>query len=341
MEFLDWCHKNKILVAVFPPHSIHRLQPLDVSLFSPLAKYYSRELDYHIAYSQGLVSVGKRHFWRFFWAAYNHAFTPDNIASGWKKTGIHPFNPDAVLGRLPKRTRKESPLPKTRLQTIQPLQPNDRTSMRNLLNAVVGRTTREELQLRSTFWDMQVNNGLLTEEVNGLKAALCDKNNKQAKSKGLFDELRDAGEGNFLFLSPAKVQQARDLKTKRKQAKIDEQRAIEERKVQRVIAKENRLRIEAEKRAARLADQARRAAEKAAKKAEQQQAREDREVVRQLRQAAKAVKRTPKKKSNKVFGQEVQSTEVVEAEELTATPPPRHTRTRKINLPQRLKDYEL
>ena len=66
--------------------------------------------------------------------------------------------------------------------------------------------TREELQLRLTFWDIQVNNGLLTEEVNGLKAALYNKNNKQAKSKGLFNKLRDAREGNFLFLSPAKVQ---------------------------------------------------------------------------------------------------------------------------------------
>ena len=103
--------------------------------------------------------------------------------------------------------------------------------MQNLLNAVVGRTTREELQLRLIFWDMQANNGLLMEEVNRLKAALCDKNNKQAKSKGLFNKLRDAKEGNFLFLSPAKVQQARDLKTKRKQAKIDKQHAIKERKV--------------------------------------------------------------------------------------------------------------
>ena len=101
---------------------------------------------------------------------------------------------------------------------------------------------------------MQANNRLLIEENNGLKAALCDKNNKQAKSKGLFEELRDVGEGNFLFLSPTKVQQARDLKTKREQAKIDERCAIEERKIQRAIAKENRLRMEAEKRAARLAD---------------------------------------------------------------------------------------
>ena len=99
--------------------------------------------------------------------------------------------------------------------------------------------------------------------------------------------------------------------------------------------------MEAEKRAARLADQARRAAEKAIKKAEQQQAREDREVVRQLRQEAKAAKRTPRKKSNKVFNKEVQLIKVVEVEEATAVPPPWGTQIRKINLPQRFKDCEL
>jgi membrane protein involved in colicin uptake len=156
--------------------------------------------------------------------------------------------------------------------------------------------------------------------------------------------LRNAGEINFLFLSPAKVQQVRDLKTKREQAKIDEQHAIEERKNQRVLAKENRLRVEAERKAAWLADQARRAEEKATKKAEQQQAREEREAAKLLRQAAKAAKRTPGKRSDRVFNREVESTEVVEvveAEELTATPPSQCIRTRKINLPQRLKGYEL
>ena len=78
---------------------------------------------------------------------------------------------------------------------------------------------------------MQTNNRLLIKENNGLKAALYDKNSKQAKSKGLFEELRDFREGNFLFLSPTKVQQARDLKTKREQAKIDERCAIKERKI--------------------------------------------------------------------------------------------------------------
>jgi hypothetical protein len=47
LSFLEWCRSNRILVAVFPPHSTHRLQPLDVSLFRPLASYYSQSLDAH------------------------------------------------------------------------------------------------------------------------------------------------------------------------------------------------------------------------------------------------------------------------------------------------------
>ena len=45
IPFLDWCLEHRILVAVYPPHSTHRLQPLDVSLFNPLANYYSQELN--------------------------------------------------------------------------------------------------------------------------------------------------------------------------------------------------------------------------------------------------------------------------------------------------------
>jgi hypothetical protein len=45
MNFLNWCDKHRILVAVYPPHTTHRLQPLDVSLFRPLANYYSQLLE--------------------------------------------------------------------------------------------------------------------------------------------------------------------------------------------------------------------------------------------------------------------------------------------------------
>jgi DDE superfamily endonuclease len=44
MSFLDWCEQHRIIVAVFPPHSTHRLQPLDVSLFCPLSIAYTEQL---------------------------------------------------------------------------------------------------------------------------------------------------------------------------------------------------------------------------------------------------------------------------------------------------------
>lgn len=84
-------------MAVYPPHSTHRLQPLDVSLFALLATYHSQELDQFLYKSQGLCSLTKRDFFRLFWAAWGKAFTISNIESGWKRTGLYHFEPSVVL----------------------------------------------------------------------------------------------------------------------------------------------------------------------------------------------------------------------------------------------------
>jgi hypothetical protein len=42
---------------------------------------------------QGLVHIIKRHFWKFFIQAFAQAFTEQNIRSGWKATGLYPFDP--------------------------------------------------------------------------------------------------------------------------------------------------------------------------------------------------------------------------------------------------------
>jgi hypothetical protein len=62
MRFINYCDQNRIILAILSPHSTHRLQPLDVSVFRPLADYYSQEIDRFIANAQGLVSISKRHF---------------------------------------------------------------------------------------------------------------------------------------------------------------------------------------------------------------------------------------------------------------------------------------
>ncbi|EDN02183.1 predicted protein [Histoplasma mississippiense (nom. inval.)] len=45
MAFINYAAQHKILLAVFPPHSTHRLQPLDVGIFGPLSKSYSKHLN--------------------------------------------------------------------------------------------------------------------------------------------------------------------------------------------------------------------------------------------------------------------------------------------------------
>jgi hypothetical protein len=66
MRFLEYCLKHRIFVVIYPPHSTHRLQPLDVSCFRPLASYYSTELSKWIHKTQALCSISKREFFGIF-----------------------------------------------------------------------------------------------------------------------------------------------------------------------------------------------------------------------------------------------------------------------------------
>ena len=45
LRFINYCDQNDILLVILPPHSTHRLQPLDVGIFSPLAGIYLKEID--------------------------------------------------------------------------------------------------------------------------------------------------------------------------------------------------------------------------------------------------------------------------------------------------------
>jgi hypothetical protein len=57
IDFLKYCDDSKILLAVYPPHATHTLQPLDVSLFEPLATAYSAQIASFMERSQGPVSL--------------------------------------------------------------------------------------------------------------------------------------------------------------------------------------------------------------------------------------------------------------------------------------------
>jgi hypothetical protein len=70
MEFIDYCDRNRILLMVYPPHSTHTLQPLDVVMFKPLSSAYSGQVAAFMERCQGLTSMSKRDFYPMFMAAW-------------------------------------------------------------------------------------------------------------------------------------------------------------------------------------------------------------------------------------------------------------------------------
>jgi hypothetical protein len=85
--FITYCDRRRILLAVYPPHSTHTLQLLNVVLFKPLATAYSSELRQQTYQSCGLLSVTKSDFIPLFRSAYASAFTRTNILTWFQATG--------------------------------------------------------------------------------------------------------------------------------------------------------------------------------------------------------------------------------------------------------------
>ena len=62
MKFIDMCDQLRILLLVLPSYSTHRLQPLNVSLFAPLATFYTISLNKLLNNSLDMISMTKRAF---------------------------------------------------------------------------------------------------------------------------------------------------------------------------------------------------------------------------------------------------------------------------------------
>jgi len=106
-DFLGFCHDNNILPICLPSHTTHVLQPLDVGCFGPLAHYYRTEVEE--ACVNGLDSVSKFDFVRFYAEARQRAFTHENVCSSFSESGLVPFNPSIIYEKLIEDKCPETP----------------------------------------------------------------------------------------------------------------------------------------------------------------------------------------------------------------------------------------
>ncbi|XP_030037458.2 uncharacterized protein LOC115452977 [Manduca sexta] len=92
LPIYEFCKSNYIHMLSLPPHTSHRMQPLDVSFFGPLKTAYKKECDLHIK-SHRLEHISPYDVASLVRKAYITVASINKAESGFRATGIFPINP--------------------------------------------------------------------------------------------------------------------------------------------------------------------------------------------------------------------------------------------------------
>ena len=284
MQFIDYTDRHRILLVILPPHSTHRLQPLDIGLFSPLATYYTEEIDRLLFEGQGLVRMTKRDFWRLFRPAWEKAFSKKNISSAFEAAGVEPFNPSRVLAAIKRNIIP--PLPNTPGPSKTP---GSSRALRRTFKRLQkeGHVDDQAAVLLRAGEKLATDNELLRHENRGLRNAIVHEKKKRKRGKAM--HFLDEGEieGQALFFSPAKIARVRQRHRDAEEAEQQRKQTADDRKLQRAIERAEKVHEAEQKKIARVEARAAAKEEKLRAKAEKQA---ERELQRQ-RKAEEAAQR--------------------------------------------------
>jgi hypothetical protein len=292
MDFIEYCDRNRILLAIYPPHSTHTLQPLDVVMFKPLSSAYSTQVSQFMERSQGLSSMSKRDFCPMFMAAWEASFKEETILKAFKATGLSPLNPEVILKRFNRQPTQGS----SSDSDSSALSASNWRKTESLLREVVAdRSDPRAQKLSRAFHQISVQKSLLAQEAQGLRQALINERTRRKRGKALPLEAGEEYHGGAVFWSPRKVKEARDRQL---------QQELEEEQLQHQKAEAARLREEQrqekrqavqQRRTARAAAQLIRLEEKARKAANRASRQAARRAQQQLQHAQKTAQKGKKR----------------------------------------------
>ena len=112
-ESLQYAQANDINILLLPAHTTHLLQVADVAVFRAFKAYWRRECDRIRAAKRrtcapGDMGVKRSDILPAALAAWKYATKPENVVSGFRRTGIYPFNPRAYLETAASHTKSTS-----------------------------------------------------------------------------------------------------------------------------------------------------------------------------------------------------------------------------------------
>jgi hypothetical protein len=348
MAFLDWADRHRIIVAVMPAHSTHRLQPLDVGLFAPLSTAYTKQLNALAFKSLGMVSMTKRFFYPLFRDAFNEAFTQKNIEHAFEKTGIWPYDPEQVLSKLRKPEPALEPIPEPIPANKTLETPKTCRSVRRVQKAY--KNNRRESTLDLIFHanlHLAAQQSINMHIISGLSEALRLERKRRKKGRKL--NLQGKDDHGPQFWSPTQVRAARafqaqkdaDEQANRERIADNKAKAIANKAQKEALKAERALQAEARRQHA-LEEKARKAEEKAQKQAAKQAEKAAKKAAAEAKKAAKlASLSVPKPKTLAKAKKQVVVDETGDGEEgagrSVKSVVVSKTRTRTVRMPQRYK----
>ena len=90
----EWARDHGIILFILPAHTSHILQPMDVSCFGPFEKMFNAEC--HKLTRLTSATVTRYNVCELACKVYCKSLSPENLHSGFRRTGIFPLNPDAI-----------------------------------------------------------------------------------------------------------------------------------------------------------------------------------------------------------------------------------------------------
>ena len=93
--FIQLMIEMDIHVLAIPPHTSHKVQPLDNAPFANFKTAWNVNLLQYLFQSVG-CGMPKMDFFIVFWPSWKKAMTVANIQAGFCQTGIYPFNPNVI-----------------------------------------------------------------------------------------------------------------------------------------------------------------------------------------------------------------------------------------------------
>jgi hypothetical protein len=106
-RFIAFCITSKIDLFLIPPHSSHKTQPLDLSIFGPLKTALNLEVDRIFRHSTTRLLCVE--WTSAYIKARARCFKPSSIESGFRKAGIYLFDPEILLSTITPPPRTPSP----------------------------------------------------------------------------------------------------------------------------------------------------------------------------------------------------------------------------------------